>query len=121
MKDFRQLKVWDKAHRLALAPYRSTVTFPPDERFGLTSQIRRCSSSVAANIAEACGRDGDGDFCRFLQVAMGSITELDYHWLLAHDLGFIEHAPYEAMVEQIVEVKSMLAPLIRKVQSDRKG
>ena len=97
MKDFRQLKVWEKAHGLTLEIYKATLVFPADERFGLTSQMRRCSSSIGANIAEGCGRSSDGDFCRFLEIAMGSVTELDYHLLLARDLGYLNISAYELL------------------------
>jgi four helix bundle protein len=79
MKDFRDLKVWEKAHELALACYRETNDFPKQEMFGLISQIRRSGSSIAANIAEGCGRRGNAEFHRFLQIAMGSASELEYH------------------------------------------
>jgi len=121
MKDFRELKVWEKAHKLVLACYKLSRHFPPDERFGLTSQIRRCSASIPANIAEGCGRTGDGEFCRFLRIAMGSATELDYHWLLARDLGFVSEKDYREMGEGVLEVKRMLATLVRKVSVDRLG
>jgi len=120
MKDFRQLKVWEKAHALTLEIYKTTVAFPSDERFRLTSQMRRCSSSIGANIAEGCGRSSDGDFCRFLEIAMGSVTELDYHLLLARDLGYLKVDGYEFLQPLVHEVKSMLAPFIRKVSNDRK-
>lgn len=120
MKDFRQLKVREKAHALTLEIYKATLVFPSDERFGLTSQMRRCSSSIGANIAEGCGRSSDGDFCRFLEIAMGSVTELDYHLLLARDLGYLHISAYELLQPLVHEVKSMLAPFIRKVSNDRK-
>ena len=119
MKDFRQLTVWSKAHALTLDCYRTTLRFPSDERFGLISQIRRCSASIGANIAEGCGRFGDGDFQRFLQNAMGSASELDYHLLLARDLGYLSETDYKRPQKAVLEVKSMLASLIRKVASDR--
>jgi four helix bundle protein len=81
MKDFRDLKVWGKAHELALSCYSATSPFPKQEMFGLTSQIRRASSSIPANIAEGCGRRGNGELHRFLQIAMGSASELEYHLL----------------------------------------
>ena len=89
-KGFRKLNVWQKAHRLTLRIYRNTQRFPADERFGLTSQLRRCGISVAANIAEGCGRGTDLDFARFLQIAMGSASEAEYLLLLAADLGLLE-------------------------------
>ena len=119
MKDFRQLKVWDKAHQLTLASYSVTRPFPSEERYGLTSQIRRCSASIAANIAEACGRSAGGEFQRFLQIAMGSAFELDYHFLLAKDLGFLDSSKYRDLENKGVELRRMLAALIRKVQSER--
>ena len=89
MKNFRDLEVWRKAHELTLEIYRSTDCFPKQELYGLTSQMRRCSASIGANIAEGCGRSNNGDFHRFLQQAMGSGSELEYHVLLAFDLGFL--------------------------------
>ncbi|MFQ5961877.1 MAG: four helix bundle protein, partial [Candidatus Methylomirabilales bacterium] len=74
MRDFRELKVWEKAHHLTLAVYNATTTFPRDELYGLTSQIRRSCASIPANIAEGCGRGGDAEFARFLQIAMGSAS-----------------------------------------------
>jgi four helix bundle protein len=111
--------VWEKAHQLTLAIYKLTAAFPKEEVYGLISQMRRASASVAANIAEGCGRDGDGELIRFLQIAMGSASELDYHLLLAHDLGFIE-TPYYALLERdVIEVKKMLNAFIQKLKSNR--
>ena len=90
MKDFRELRVWGKAHEMALGCYRLTAEFPRTELFGLTSQIRRCGSSIPANIAEGCGRLGNTELHRFLQIACGSASELEYHFLLAKDLGYIQ-------------------------------
>lgn len=83
MKDFRELKVWELAHQITLAIYRYTREFPREETYGIVSQLRRCSSSVAANIAEGCGRSGNAEFGRFLGVAMGSASELEYFLLLS--------------------------------------
>ena len=87
MRNYRDLQVWEKAHKLTLAIYRGTHDFPKEERFGLTSQIRRSSASIAANLAEGCGRRSDGEMARFIQISMGSGAELSYHLLLARDLG----------------------------------
>jgi four helix bundle protein len=119
MKDFRDLNVWKKSHQLALATYRSTVRFPKEEIYGLTAQIRRAGASIPANIAEGCGRDGDAEFARFLKIAMGSASELEYHFLLARDLGFMAAEIHEQMSSQVVEVKRMLASLIQKLKADR--
>lgn len=96
LKNFRDLEVWKHAHSLTLEAYRQTKTFPSDERFGLTSQIRRRAASIPANIAEGCGRRGDAEFHRFLQIAMGSASELEYHLLLAKDLEYFDSKIYLA-------------------------
>ena len=115
MKNFRDLQVWDKAHKLTLEAYKVTQGFPREELYGLTSQIRRSSASIGANIAEGCGRRGNGDFYRFLQNAMGSASELEYHILLAHDLGILPPPKFKDLNTNIVEVKRMLSALIRKL------
>ena len=120
MKNFRDLQVWDKAHKLTLEAYKITQAFPREELYGFTSQIRRSSASIGANIAEGCGRRGNGDFHRFLQNAMGSASELEYHILLAHDLGILPQPKFKDLNTNIVEVKRMLSALIRKVDEERK-
>jgi four helix bundle protein len=119
LKDFRKQKVWQKAHDLALKVYRVTEAFPKTELFGLTSQMRRAGVSIPANIAEGCGRDTDADFARFLQIAMGSASELEYHLLLAHDLGFLSDPDYERLNNKTAEVKPMLTSFIKKLKADR--
>jgi four helix bundle protein len=119
MKDFRRLKVWERAHKLVLFVYRLTAGFPSEEKYGLTSQLRRASASVAANIAEGCGRSGDGDFQRFLDVAMGSAVEVEYFLLLARDLGFLADDSYEDANRDVQEIQRILGSLIRKVASER--
>jgi four helix bundle protein len=119
MKDFRELKVWEKAHQLTLAVYQATATFPKEELYGLTSQMRRSASSIPTNIAEGCGRGSDDDFRRFLQMAMGSASELEYQLLLARDLGYLTAADSERLSAAVVEVKRMLASLITKIKNDR--
>ncbi len=119
MKDFRDLKVWEKAHQLTLSVYRATRTFPKEELYGLTSQIRRASASIPANVAEGCGRGGDAEFARFLQIAMGSASELEYHLLLVHDLNLLEAKEYETLAEKVIEVKRMLTSFLQKLKADR--
>jgi len=119
MKDFRDLEVWRKAHSATLAIYGATAEFPKQELYGLTSQMRRCSSSIPANIAEGCGRRGNGEFHRFLQIAMGSASELEYHILLSHDLSFLDAEKFRALTAQVQEIKRMLASLIRRVDAER--
>src|SRR4026208_1702231 len=113
MKDFRQLKVWEKAHQLALAIYKATKEFPKEELYGLTSQIRRSSMSIPTNIAEGCGKFTDADFARYLQIAMGSASETEYQLLLSHDLEFLTKAQYDQLNTDVTEIKRMLASLLK--------
>jgi four helix bundle protein len=119
LQSFRNLKVWEKAHVLTLDIYRSSKLFPRDEMYGLTSQMRRASASIGANIAEGTCRSGDCEFGRFLQIAMGSASELEYHLLLAHDLELLRSLDYQRLFGEVVEVKRMLASLIHKLRADR--
>ena len=117
MQDFRKLKMWEKAHQLTLAVYRTTAKFPKDEVYGLTSQIRRAAASISTNMAEGCGRDTEPEFNRFMQIAMGSASETEYQLLLAKDLGYIGNDEYLIMNEKISEVKRMLSTLIVKIKN----
>ncbi len=119
MRNFRELKVWEKGHHLALAIYKATARFPRDELYGLTGQIRRSCVSIPANIAEGCGRNGDAELARFLQIAMGSASELEYHLLLAHDIGLLNDPSYEQLSRDTTEVKRMLASFIQTLKADR--
>ena len=118
MRDFRDLKVWLKSHLMTLAVYKATRDFPKDELFGLTSQIRRSCASVAANIAEGCGRSSEAELARFLEIAMGSASELEYHLLLSLDLNLLARLEHDKLNKQVVEVKQMLTSLIRKLRAD---
>jgi four helix bundle protein len=119
VKDFRDLDVWTKSRAITLDVYRATADFPKEELYGLTSQMRRCSASIPANIAEGCGRRGNGEFHRFLTIAMGSASELEYHFLLSHDLGFLSQDMFGVLTPQVQEIKKMLASLIRRVDAER--
>lgn len=118
MRDFRELTVWQKAHRLTLAVYKATESFPREELYGLTSQIRRAASSVPANIAEACGRGTDAEFARFLQIAMGSASELEYHLLLSRDLNFLKQTDHESLTNTVIEIKRMLTAFLQKLRAE---
>jgi four helix bundle protein len=118
VKDFRQLQVWQKAHRLTWAVYRITAGFPREELYGLTTQLRRSSSSISANLAEGCGRNGDAELARFCSIAMGSASELDYHLLLARDLKLINSKDYEQLAQQTTEIKRMLTGLLQKLTAE---
>ena len=119
MKDFEELKVWTKAHQLTLRLYETTRSFPHQEIYGLTSQMRRAAVSIAANIAEGCGRRSDGELTRFLQIARGSASELEYHLLLARDLGFLSAEEHGKLEHILVEVQRMLTGLVQSVQPSR--
>lgn len=119
VKDFHDLHVWQKAHHLTLAVYRATASFPREELYGLTTQLRRAASSVAANLAEGCGRNGDAELARFCSIAMGSASELEYHLLLASDLKLLNAPDYTELAQQATEVKRMLTGLFQKLTADR--
>ena len=115
MEDFKNLKVWDKAHQLTLAIYQSTRKFPREEIYGLTSQIRRASASIGANIAEGCGRRSDPEMKRFVQIARGSANELEYHLLLAKDLGLLAVDEFSDLEAKTLEIQRMLAALTQRL------
>jgi|SRR5579884_347034 four helix bundle protein len=116
MKSFKDLQVWRKAHDLTLAVYSTTRTFPREELFGLSSQMRRSAASVAANIVEGCGRRSDREMARFLRIARGSAAEMEYHVLLARDLRLIGEQEYRTLSRQADELQRMLTALMRKFE-----
>ena len=118
MKDFRNLKVWERAHNFVLDIYKVTKSFPKEELYGLTPQIRRSSSSIPTNIAEGCGKIGDVDFRRYLVIAMGSSSELEYQLLLAKDLQYIDTPQYEVLQRELIELRKMLNGLIQKLKAN---
>lgn len=118
MRCFKDLKVWQRSHRLTLSIYEVTRAFPQQELYGLVSQIRRSSASIPANIAEGCGRHGSAELTRFLSISMGSASELEYHLLLARDLGFVSGSDHDRLNGEVVELKRMLASLIKKLRAD---
>ena len=118
MQDYRKLSVWAKSHELALSAYKATNTFPSTEIFSLTSQIRRSSASIPANIAEGCGRGGGIELKRFLQIASGSAQETEYHLLLFADLGYLKPEDQMKLADQVSEIKRMLSALIKKVKAE---
>ena len=117
MQDFRRLHVWKKAHELTLEIYKQTESFPKSELYGLTSQIRRAAVSIASNIAEGAGRSTDVEFARFIEIAGGSASEVEYQLLLAMDLGFLESASHESLNMHVNEVKKMLNSFSRTLRS----
>ena len=119
MKDFKNLKVWNKSHKLTLKIYEITRTFPVEELCGLKSQMRRASVSIPTNIAEGCGRNSDAELARFLEIAMGSASELEYLVLLSKELHFFDDNVYNTLIVEIIGIKQMLATLIKKLRADR--
>ena len=117
MRNYKDLHVWEKAHSLTLAVYKDTQHFPSEERYGLTSQIRRSCSSIPANLAEGCGRRSDGEMARFVQIAMGSGAELSYHLLLSRDLGLLNTEDYARLDSELSAVMRMLSSLSQKLRN----
>ena len=120
MRDFRKIQVWQKSHELTLRLYKVTSAFPKEQLYGLTSQIRRASAFIPSNIAEGCGRNTQTELARFIHIASGSACELDYHLLLAHDLGFLDREIYLELGNTISEIKRMLHGFEKTVSSNAK-
>jgi four helix bundle protein len=114
VKGFKDLKVWRKAHEMTVAVYQVTRTFPREEVYGLTSQLRRSAASIGANIADGCGRRSDGEMARFLQISRGSASEIEYHVLLARDLGYLGESEFRRLSLQADELQRMLTALIQR-------
>lgn len=104
---------------MALELYKATQTFPREEIFGLTSQIRRAALSIPTNIAEGCGREGGADLARFLQIAIGSASELEYQLLVANELQMLKSTEYRRFAKEVTDVKRMLTGLIRTLRAKR--
>lgn len=119
MQNFRNLIVWQKSHLLVLMIYELTRSFPMEERFNLTSQVRRAATSIPTNIAEGCGKS-QLDFARFLQNAHGSALEVEYLALLSSELNYLREADYKLLDEKVNEIKSILLSLISKIRREHK-
>ena len=119
MRDFRDLKVWAKAHQLVLDVYRTTRSFPSEERYGLTRDMRRAAASVPTNVAEGCGRTGDRELARFMSIAAGSASETEYQLLLARDLEYLDQESHRRLDGQVNEVKRMLNSFMQKLTANR--
>lgn len=116
MRNYQDLQVWTKAHSLTLDLYRMSRSFPREEIYGLTSQIRRAAAPIGANLAEGCGRRASGDLARFVRIALGSASELDYHLLLCRDLGFLKIEDFVRSKERLTEVRKMLTSFLTSVE-----
>lgn len=116
MKNYQNLVVWQKAHKLVLLIYGITQRFPNEEKFGLTSQLRRAATSTPTNIAEGCGKYTQKDFAHYLDIAFASMQEVQYLTFLAFELKYLDTLAYNALDNSITEVKAMLVGLIHKVR-----
>jgi four helix bundle protein len=119
VKDFRKLEIWQKSYQIALDVYQVTKAFPKEEIFGLTSQMRRAAVSIPSNIAEGCGRDGDAELARFLNIAMGSASELECQLQMSRDMEMLPNAQYEVINTKLLEFKRQLNTFLQKLKANR--
>ena len=108
MRDFHKLGIWQRSQQLTLDVYKVSKSFPKDELFGLKSQIRRAASSIPTNIAEGCGRASNKDYAHFLQIAIGSASEVEYELLLAHDLEYINDEAFNKLTSETIAIRKMI-------------
>ena len=120
MQDFRKIQAWQHNREVTRLVYSATATFPADERFGLTSQIRRAVVSIGANIAEASGRGSAADKQRFLQMSLGSSTELLHHLITSVDLGFLESSTFEELSPKLESVRRLTFAYMRGIRDPGK-
>lgn len=116
MQDYKKIKIWERTHSITLVIYQLTASFPKEETYGLTSQLRRSIASIPANIAEGAGRNTKLDFAHFLNIALGSVNESSYHLLLSKDLEYIDLNNYNKLNEELEELKAMLIGFINAVR-----
>lgn len=116
MRNYRDLQVWSKAHNLTLELYRVSRQFLREEIYGITSQLRRAAVSIGTNLAEGCGRRTSSELARFVRIAMGAASELDYHLLLSRDLGFMAADEFTHASAALIEVRKMLTSFLNSVE-----
>ena len=121
MRNYRDLDVWDKSHKLTLRLYERSRNFPKEEFYGLTSQLRRAAMSIGANLAEGCGRQTTPELARYVRIAMGSASELDYHLLLARDFGFLKSDEHSDLSAELTRIRKMLTALLGRLESGTKA
>jgi four helix bundle protein len=117
MRNYRDLQVWGKAHNLTVDFYRLSRGFPREAVYGVPGQLRRAAASIGANLAEGCGRRTSSELARFVRVALGSASELDYHLLLCRDLGFMKEEDFARTSNDLTEVRKMLVALLSSVEA----
>ena len=113
MRNFRELKVWEKAHHFALDVYRQTQLFPSEERFGLTVQLRKAAVSIPSNIAEGAARNSQKEFRQFLSISQGSLAELETQLIIADKLGYCSRI--EPLLEELDEISKMIIGLAKSL------
>jgi four helix bundle protein len=118
MRDFRKLRVWQRSHDFTLEIYKVTSIFPKEEIYGCTNQMRRAAISIPTNIAEGCGRDSVAELLRFLRIAMGSSSELDYLLQLSLDLTYISREKYNELYKNLETIRKMLNAFIQKLKAN---
>lgn len=118
MQDFKNLKIWEKGHELTLEVYKVIKSFPKEELFILTSQMKRAVTSIPTNIAEGCGKASKKDFARFLNIAFGSASELEYQLLLARDLNYLSETDYLNLLSSLVSLKKQIYAFIQKLSQE---
>ena len=116
MRNFLQLEIWKRSHQLTLNIYNTTKTFPKEEMFGLSSQMRRSASSIPTNIAEGCGRNTNPQFINFLQISTGSCSELQYQLFLTKDLAYISEETFVELDAEVNEIRKMIFAYLSKLK-----
>ena len=116
-RDFHKVVAWQRAHLLTLQIYGITATFPDHERFGLTSQLRRACASFPTNIAEGCGRGTNSELARYVDIATGSASEVEYQLLLAHDLGYLTKEQHTSFSAEVISIRRMLLAFNKRLRS----
>jgi four helix bundle protein len=111
MRDFKKYEIWQLSHAFTLKIYSNTSLFPKDEMYGITSQIRRASSSIPTNISEGCGRNSDKEFNQYLNIALGSASETEYLIILSRDLNYIDTETFEILEKEMNTIKSKIYKL----------
>ena len=118
MRDFQQLEFWQRSHNLTLQVYTYTKSFPKEEIYGLSSQMRRSASSIPTNIAEGCGRNSSAELKRFLVIAAGSTSELHYQFILSKDLGYITDPVFKELINEISQIRKMIYSYCERLNAD---
>jgi four helix bundle protein len=118
MRNFQQLEIWQRSHQLTLRVYNITQSFPKEEVYGLTSQMRRSSSSVPTNIAEGCGRNSSLELNRFLVIAAGSLSELQYQFILSKDLKYLNEPIFKELFDETTQIRKMIHSYCEKLKAD---